>query len=313
MAVKTCVRCKEEKTLAHFIAVNSIIHQGTLPICRECLAKQIAAATKEEGTSWNIADKMCQWADVPFIPEEWDKIYAANGRDALGVYISIFRSQPYSGLTWKQYNDVYKVCAEENRLEDAMPTIKEGKMRKLRKKWGERYDDFELEYLENLHEGLLNSQNVVGALNEDQALKLCKISLIIENKIAAQEDFSRELKSYDDLSKLANLTPKAVKEANEFNSFGEVFAYLEKKGWVNQFYDNATRDEVDYSMKDIKYWLQYLYVNETGVADEIDHRIEQLKIAASLSGTKFDEEEFRNYMKEQGQIHMEEDEFEVDI
>jgi hypothetical protein len=54
-----------------------------------------------------------------------------------------------------------------------------------------------LEYLENLHWGLLNSQNIVGALNEDQALKLCKISLIIEQKMRAGEDFDKDLRAYD--------------------------------------------------------------------------------------------------------------------
>jgi hypothetical protein len=44
---------------------------------------------------------------------------------------------------------------------------------------------------------MMDSQNVVGALNEDQALKLCKISLIIEQKIREGADFSKELKSYD--------------------------------------------------------------------------------------------------------------------
>jgi len=99
---------------------------------------------------------------------------------------------------------------------------------------------------------------------------LCKISLIIEQKIRDGSDFSKDLKAYDDLSKLANLTPKAIKDANEFNSTGEIFAYLEKLGWVNKFYDGAVRDEADYTAKDIKYWLQYLYVNETGVAEEIE-------------------------------------------
>jgi hypothetical protein len=78
------------------------------------------------------------------------------------------------------------------------------------------------------------------------------------------------LKAYDSLSKLANLTPKIVKDAHEFNSVGEIFAYLEKKGWVNEYYDGAVRDEADFTAKDIKYWLQYLYVNETGVAEEIE-------------------------------------------
>lgn len=193
-----------------------------------------------------------------------------------------------------------------------MPELRAAELEKQRRKWGEEYDAQELEYLENLHQGLLNSQNIVGALNEDQALKLCKISLIIEQKIRTNADFSKDLKAYDDLSKLANLTPKAVKDANEFNSVGEVFAYLEKRGWVNEYYDETVRDEADFTIKDIKFWLQYLYVNETGVAEEIEQRIQNLKDAAALTGDNFDEREFRDYMKEQGNERIEED-FEVII
>jgi hypothetical protein len=88
---------------------------------------------------------------------------------------------------------------------------------------------------------------------------------------------------------------------------------LEKKGWVNKYYDGAVRDEADFTAKDIKYWLQYLYVNETGVAEEIEARINQLKAAASLQGNEFNESEFRDYMREQGAAPLEEEEFEINI
>jgi hypothetical protein len=53
-------------------------------------------------------DKICQWADVPFVPEEFDKIYQGHGRDAIGFYISMFRGKPYDTLDWKSYNEVYQ-------------------------------------------------------------------------------------------------------------------------------------------------------------------------------------------------------------
>ena len=173
------------------------------------------------------------------------------------------------------------------------------------------YDEEQLEYLENLHQGLLNSQNVVGALNEDQALKLCKISLIIEEKIRANVDFTKDLKAYDELAKLSNLTPKNVKDANEFDSFGEVYAYLEKTGWQNKYYDGAVRDEVDNTEKNIKNWNRYLYVNETGIAEEIEHRINNLKVASELEGEDFNESEFRDYLKNETQDIKED--FKIDI
>lgn len=311
MAKKVCQRCGLEQNSAAYIATNSIIHNGSLPICRKCLAKQLDEANAA-GELWNVANKICQWADVPFVPEKFNEIYAGSGRDALGVYCSLFRQKPYNTLDWTMYNEVYLQVQEENRVEDALPQVKEAQFRKLQSKWGSNYLENELEYLENLHQGLLDSQNIVGALNEDQALKLCKISLVIENKIRANEDFDKDLRAYDSLSKLANLTPKVVKDANEFNSIGELCAYLEKKGIKIDYYDGAVRDEADFALKDIKMWNQYLYVNETGVAEEIEQRIENLKVAAQLQGINFNEQELRNYIKEQGSAPLEE-EFEVEI
>ena len=309
MASKICTKCKDEKTTAHFIAVNSLLHSGSLPICRECLAKMISSAPEKE--RWNVIDKICQWADVPFLPGEWEKLYQANGKDTLGVYIAIFRTEQYKTLDWMTYNDVYLQLLEEGRVEDAIPELKEKRLKDWRRKWGMGYDEEQLEYLENLHLGLINSQNVVGALNEDQALKLCKISLIIEEKIRGGVDFTKDLKAYDELAKLSNLTPKNVKDANEFDSFGEVYAYLEKAGWQNKYYDGAVRDEVDNTEKNIKNWIRYLYINETGIAEEIEHRINNLKVAAELEGEEFDEIGFRDYLSSETQDIKED--FKIDI
>lgn len=309
MASKICTKCKDEKTTAHFIAVNSLLHSGSLPICRECLAKMISSAPEEE--RWNVIDKICQWADVPFLPGEWEKLYQANGKDTLGVYIAIFRTEQYKTLDWMTYNNVYLQLLEEGHVEDAIPELREKRLQDWRRKWGMGYDEEQLEYLENLHLGLINSQNVVGALNEDQALKLCKISLIIEEKIRGGVDFTKDLKAYDELAKLSNLTPKNVKDANEFDSFGEVYAYLEKTGWQNKYYDGAVRDEVDNTEKNIKNWVRYLYINETGIAEEIEHRINNLKVAAELEGEEFDEIGFRDYLSSETQDIKED--FKIDI
>lgn len=309
MAFKKCTKCLEDRSTAHYIAVNSPLHNGSLPICRECLAKMISSTPQEE--RWNMVDKICQWADVPFVSGEWEKLYQANGKDTLGVYIAIFRSEKYNTLDWMKYNKAYLQLLEENRVEDGIPELREKQLKDWRQKWGVNYDEEQLEYLENLHQGLLNSQNVVGALNEDQALKLCKISLIIEEKIRANVDFTKDLKAYDELAKLSNLTPKNVKDANEFDSFGEVYAYLEKTGWLNKYYDGAVRDEVDNTEKNIKNWNRYLYVNETGVAEEIEHRINNLKIASELEGEEFNESEFRDYIKNETQDIKED--FKIDI
>ena len=293
---KVCTKCGEEKTIANYIGVKSEFHTGSLPICRACIASMI----REHGTeNWNFVNKLCQWADVPFVPEEWDKIWAANKSEAFGMYVAIFRNKAYEGLDWEQYNMAYTKLKEQDMLEESIATLNTHKREELLSKWGPNYDDEQIRYLERLHNGIINSQNVVGALNEDQALKLCKISLLIEEKIRANVDFSKDLKSYDELVKLANFTPKTVRDADEFESFGEVASYLEKTGWTNEYYDGAVRDEVDNIEKNVKNWLRYLYVNENGIGEEIEQRIQNLKIAAELEGEEFDEKEFRDYMDDE--------------
>lgn len=56
-----------------------------------------------------------------------------------------------------------------------------------------------------------------------------------------------------------------------------------------------------------------MYVNENGIADEVELRIKNLKESAKLTGGTFNEEEFRQYMKEQEESPLLEEDFEVDI
>ena len=133
MGVKQCIKCGENKTTANFVATNSIIHDGTLPICIQCLARIISEAP--ENQKWNTVDKICQWADIPFVPEEWEKIYKGHKDKAFSVYASIFRQEEYQKLDWKTYNDVYLQLEEEDRVSDALTQIKENEERKLSQKW----------------------------------------------------------------------------------------------------------------------------------------------------------------------------------
>jgi hypothetical protein len=87
---------------------------------------------------------------------------------------------------------------------------------------------------------------------------------------------------------------------------------MEKTGTVLPYYDNVVKDEVDYTIKNMKNWLRYLYVNETGVGEEIDERINNLRAAAELEDDDFDEQDFRRFSKAIEEDD-EEEEFRIDI
>lgn len=275
----TCQYCNENKPVASFLKAKSPFFPcGTTDICIECLEDFIA---KENG-NLNYVDKLMRWLDVPFYVDKWVKLYKLNGALALRTYVDQVYEQNYPMVDWSEVNEEYKMLQEKGLLGDELEEIRREKLEILFNKWGEEYSEKEILYLEDLYQGILQTQNVNGKLQTDDAVKLCKISLIIDRKIRDGEDFEKQLKSYDTLRKSADFTPKNIKNACDFDSIGELFAYCEKKGWENAFYDNTPRDTVDLVMKDIQSWLRNLYKNETGIAEDVERRIEALKIADAM-------------------------------
>lgn len=310
--MKKCAVCGGTFGSENFSKTKSIFYDGFLPICNTCLGEWL----RERDFNWYYVDKLCQWADIPFVPREWEKIKQMNNElDAFPTYAAIFQAEEYENLGWKEYYDQFKELKNQQIIEDELPKIREEKFRKLKEKWGANYDEESLIYLEDLYSGILKTQNVNGALQTKQAQQLCMISLELESRIRAGQDFDKLLTSYDKLVKVAEFTPKNAKNASDFDSVGELFRWLEKRGWKNKFYDGVTRDIVDETIKNIQSYNQRLYTNESSIGEEITRRIEALKTAATQenyydTNREYDLEEFEKEGFEE--LFTDEEEFEVE-
>ena len=296
--LKQCNRCGGTYGPDNYAPTNSIFFPDkVLPICNSCIKEFL----KSEVFSWEAIDKLCQLSDIPFIPKQWETLFRANGQDTFPVYARVFNAREYESIGWDDYYKQFLELKERGLIEDELPLINEEKLARLREKWGSNYDDEELFQLEDLYNGIIASQNVNGALQVKHAKQICMMSLELDSRIRAGADFDKLLSSYDKLVKVADFTPKNSKSANDFDSVGELFHWLEKQGWRNKYYDGATRDELDEMMKNFENYNQRLYINESGIAEEIARRTEQLKTVNEAEqenfynlDTNFDLDEYDN-------------------
>lgn len=274
-----CTECAQVKSSDDFLTVKPWhFKNGKFPICNTCLTNHFARGQWD----WDELDKFGQYIDIPFIPSEFERLREINGDGALIVYARMFGELKYPELEWKMYHDKYTELKRKGKLDLELPNIRDTYFEDLRLRWGPEYDEEALSYLETLYNGMLASQNITGDLNHDQARKMCKLSWLIDEKIRAGEDIDKLITSYDRLAKIANFTPKNVRSGSDLDSMGEVVSWLEKRGWLNPHYSDAKQDIIDEVIKSNQTFAQRLYINETGLGEEIEERIQQLKIAAEL-------------------------------
>ncbi len=276
---KCCRRCGHTKNISSFIKTRAWIYpDGYSDICGECFDVYF----KTKNWEWQEVDKVCQMLDIPFIPRIFEEIKSKNLQNTFLIYSKHFNDIEYEAFHWKDYYEKWKELKSKGDIDKELPLIKDDYYADLSLRWGKNYDREELIYLENLYNGILSSQNVAGALNHDQAQKLCKLSLQIDNYIRAGESVDKLMSSYEKLTKVANFTPQNAKSDNDFSSFGEVAAWLEKRKWINTWYNDADKDIVDEVIHSMQTYVRRLYTNESGIGDEITNRIEQLKVAQKI-------------------------------
>ena len=272
--IKTCTHCGGSFGAENFSPAKSFFFPDKLfPICNSCIKQYLI----NNDFSWDSVDQLCRYGDIPFIPNEFERLHDMNGEDVFPVYATVFKDSQFENLGWSDYFKQFKLLKEQGIIEDALPELYEEKYEKLRRKWGSNYDDEALNYLEDLYKGLLNTQNVNGSLQQDQAFKICKISYEIDNRIRAGAEFDKLLSSYDKLVKVAEFTPKNVKNINDFDTVGELLKWLEKGGWKNKYFDGVTRDIVDETIQNIQSYNQRLYINESSIGEEISRRLDALR------------------------------------
>ena len=169
-----------------------------------------------------------------------------------------------------------------------------------------------------MYTNLLATQNINGASEQDLALKYCRVALLVDKAIEnGSTNLDKLISSYDKIAKMGEFTNKTGQKMGDFESVGELVYWLEKRGWVNNYYNDVPKDIVDETIQNMQLFAQRLYTGESGIGEEISRRIALLESVAELEDSNYDfEEDYDLDMYESDGVkllHQLDGEFEVDL
>ena len=101
-----CEKCKRTMNAGEFYSSNNLEkypNEGKFPKCKKCMTMHV--------DNWNPDTYLwiLQEADVPYIPDEWNKLMSAYARDnkkltgmtIIGRYLSKMKLKQYKEYRWK--------------------------------------------------------------------------------------------------------------------------------------------------------------------------------------------------------------------
>lgn len=287
---KTCPICDTYLTGAAYYKTRSkFFSDGHLPICKDCLAQIVSE------DHWSSIDKFCQWADYPFMPDVWTKLKSELKEKALDAYVMGYcASSEYPSLNWKTVEEEWKELLEKGTYKNRLPQLSNDEIEELRYNWGENYNLEELKYMQKFYDGLCKSHNIITETQRDAARTLAKLSIRISQKISSGGDVDKDITSYDKLMKSNGFTTENVKNMSDFESVGELVAYLEKTGWKNPYYDDVPKDVVDTTISNIQAYTRRLIMGETNLKESVEQKLAALGMA-DAGEFELGEEELARY------------------
>ena len=274
---KNCRKCDQYFSQDNYLRSNSwFFPDGYLDICNDCLRKYL-------GNCMDLtkADKFCQYADIPFNVNDWIALARNHQNNAFKFYAEQFWANRYETIDWKPVHDEWVSIMQNGEEREHIGILSVEDTKKLREKWGEGFTEDQLRRFESLYEDIEKTQSITTAIQRDNARKMCMLSYQIENAIWDGDSKGSDIKAligaYDQLAKSSDFTPKAAKNVGDFDSVGELCAFLEKRGFKNSFYDWVPRDEVDKVMMNLQKYTRRIVIGETNIAEELNEKLDAIQ------------------------------------
>lgn len=284
----TCPKCGRKREL--MLSNNPL--SGTT-ICFECIQSQL------QYNNLQHAEFFCRTYNLPWEPELWLQLSEEYKEQTFKQYTILIldkaENKPnlaYTSSThdlWSRTNHEWEKSRSFIEILNKLTPIKESYITRGRLKWGEQYTFEELIKLDSVYSRTLKANNITNPLQKEAVKTLCKLHIELDEAIRAKDaksikDFSS---AYSTFAKQADLeTMINETKTSDVTTVAELYQYMEDRGFVFEFHDNYTRDEVDQAIKDIQDANRRLILESTGLQPLLEEMARKRMETAEESRTE---------------------------
>lgn len=254
VSTKVCKVCEKNKKMTDFYTVDSVLYpDGRMDVCSSCLKESIDP--KEVGDVVGVLRQM----NKPFIKEVWETSIETSSKlkskpHPFGEYMKKINSlKQFKEMTFKDSQDTMVIS---DIYDESLSSIEreDGKViafgSHLITKWGDNYTQYELLRLEKFYQEMSLQYDINTEIHKSLLRQLAMINIEMDKAMR-----NGDMKQYNDLIKSQNTVMASagfrpsdrrnITDETGLGSFSEVWAEIEKEGWIPDDLVDYTPDDID--------------------------------------------------------------------
>lgn len=265
-----CHACATNRSALELVPSHSPFWPtGRTSLCYACVESMV------DGEDLNQIDRLCQFANIAFLPEEWRKMWKQHEKNAFKRYCESYYSINYYKYDWSEQNETLKAKASKGTIELELDELRPDLLAKLKMEWGD-LPERDLIALEELFNTSLADYAIYTAQEREMMKKICRLSLLIDHDFNNQIVDKDKIAQYD---KLLTSLQKVVdkNESNGINTASDIVEFIERNGYVANFFDTLSRDEYDLIINNIHEHNRDLVLSAINISEKYESRKKQLQ------------------------------------
>jgi hypothetical protein len=247
---------------------------GYVPICKDCLFKMLDYYPEDgDVLTLNQLIHGLSILNKPYIESHWITALGTD-KERFGTYLSRLNlGKGIKDFGFIEGNIEFIIGDPDGNFTDEELAFKNEDFatkygQDAVKRWGTKYDEEDFDFLENYYQKMKEANHIIYPQQLNLLEQICKTTLGI-NKASARLDTKDGVSIYktlnDNLSKLltdSGLRPidkKSAADMEGVNSFSQISAFVEKKGFIKPENPEVDMDKYDEEIRILEnFYLQLM-------------------------------------------------------